>query len=76
MIAFLISEEGVIRIMKNWYQKIGSDSIYSNNPHPRSFGSFPMIISKYVRNKKILNLEEAIFKMTYTTAKKLNICNR
>lgn len=76
MIAFLMSEEDVIRIMKNRYQKVGSDSIYNSHPHPRTYGSFPRIIRKYVREKKVLSLEEAIYKMTYATAKKLNISNR
>ena len=37
-------------------------------PHPRSYGSFPRVLSKYVRELKILTLEQAIQKMTSMTA--------
>lgn len=33
-------------------------------PHPRSYGTFPRILSRYVREKGVLTLEEAIHKMT------------
>ena len=33
-------------------------------PHPRSYGSFPRILSRYVRDQKLLSLEQAIHKMT------------
>jgi len=76
VIIFLISEEDMIRIMMNPYQKFGSDSIYSLHPHPRRYGSFPRVIRKYVREKNILKLEEAIQKMTYSAAQKFNIKDR
>ncbi len=37
--------------------------------HPRGYGSFARIISYYVREKKILSLEEAVYKMTELPAK-------
>ena len=33
-------------------------------PHPRSLGSFPRILGRYVRERKVLTLEQAVFKMT------------
>lgn len=44
--------------------------------HPRSFGTFPRILSKYVQGKKILKWEEAIKKMTSFPAEKFNIEKR
>lgn len=44
--------------------------------HPRNFGTFPRVLSKYVSEKKILTWEEAIKKMTAIPAKKFNIGKR
>jgi len=44
--------------------------------HPRSFGTFPRVLSKYVIGKKILSWEEAIQKMTGTPARKFGIKKR
>ena len=45
-------------------------------PHPRAFGSFPRVLAKYVREEKILTLEDAIRKMTSLPAQRLGIKNR
>ena len=34
------------------------------HPHPRAYGTFPRVLGQYVREKKLLSLEEAIYKMT------------
>ncbi|MEI6846056.1 MAG: amidohydrolase family protein, partial [Candidatus Firestonebacteria bacterium] len=34
-------------------------------PHPRSFGTFPRVLGKYVRKEKVLSQEDAVYKMTY-----------
>jgi N-acyl-D-amino-acid deacylase len=44
--------------------------------HPRSFGAFPRIISQYVLNKKVLKLEDAIYKSTGKVAQELQINDR
>jgi len=44
--------------------------------HPRSFGTFPKILSKYVLGKRLLGWEEAIAKMTALPAKKFGIKER
>lgn len=44
--------------------------------HPRNFGSFPRILSNYVKKRKILSWEEAINKMTGKPAGKYNIKKR
>lgn len=44
--------------------------------HPRSFGSFPRVIRKYVIEEKILSWEDAIMKMTGLPAGKFNIRKR
>jgi len=44
--------------------------------HPRCFGTFPRVLGKYVREEKLLTLEEAVKKMTSAPAKKLGLANR
>jgi dihydroorotase/N-acyl-D-amino-acid deacylase len=46
------------------------------HPHPRAYGTFPRIIRKYVREDKLLTLEEAIRKMTSLAAQKLRLADR
>lgn len=44
--------------------------------HPRSYGTYPRVLGKYVRQEKILTLEEAIRKMSSAVAQRLNIRDR
>lgn len=44
--------------------------------HPRAYGSFPRILGKYVREEKVLTLEEAIRKMTSLPAQRLGLVDR
>lgn len=63
---------------------IGSDGLaYSvdgalrrGQPHPRSFGTFPRVLGKYVREDRLLGLEEAVRKMTSLNARKLGLDDR
>jgi N-acyl-D-amino-acid deacylase len=45
-------------------------------PHPRFYGTFPRVIGRYVREKKVLPLETAIHKMTGGSAKALKLRDR
>jgi N-acyl-D-amino-acid deacylase len=63
---------------------IGSDgSAYATsgplkrgNPHPRNFGTFPRVLGVYVREQKLLTLEDAVRKMTSLNAAKIGIPDR
>lgn len=44
--------------------------------HPRSYGTFPRVLGHYVREKKLLTLEQAIRKMTYLPAHILRMTDR
>ncbi|QDU26345.1 D-aminoacylase [Anatilimnocola aggregata] len=63
---------------------IGSDgSAYSTagplrrgNPHPRNFGTFPRVLGVYVREAKLLTLEDAVRKMTSLNAAKIGLRER
>ena len=63
---------------------IGSDGLALNiegplrsgHPHPRSFGSFARILGEYVRNRRLLRLEDAVRKMTSLNAAKAGLLDR
>jgi N-acyl-D-amino-acid deacylase len=42
-------------------------------PHPRSYGTFPRVLSRYVRELNILALEDAVYRMTGLAAQKLRL---
>ncbi|MEW5784963.1 MAG: D-aminoacylase [Bacillota bacterium] len=44
--------------------------------HPRYYGTYPRILGRYVREKKMLSLEDAVKKMTLLPARKLNLPGR
>jgi N-acyl-D-amino-acid deacylase len=45
-------------------------------PHPRSFGNFPRVIAKYVKERHVLTLTEAVHKMTGWPATRMRLANR
>ncbi|MGB9821832.1 MULTISPECIES: N-acyl-D-amino-acid deacylase family protein [Thermodesulfovibrio] len=84
VIYFGMSEENLEKILSRPYVMIGTDSSARSSkgitrqgkPHPRGFGSFPRFIKRYVLDKKILSLEEAIRKITFLPAKTFKIEKR
>ena len=75
-----INEEDVIRIMQHPQTMIASDGrlneLGQGHPHPRVYGTFPRVLGHYSRDKKILPLETAIYKMTGLPSKNFNIEKR
>jgi N-acyl-D-amino-acid deacylase len=77
---FQMDEADVETLMRLPYLMIGSDGSVQVRgqgfPHPRSYGTFPRIIGRYVREKGVLRLEEAIRKMTSLPAQALRLKDR
>ncbi len=75
-----ISEEDVVRILRHPATMIGSDGeipqFGKGAPHPRSYGTFARVLSVYVREKRVLTLEEAIRKMSAFPAQRLGLADR
>ncbi len=75
-----MEEKDVEKIMQHPLTMIASDGRLSSpgigHPHPRAYGTFPRVLGKYVREKKLLSLQEAIYKMTLFPAKTYGIENR
>jgi N-acyl-D-amino-acid deacylase len=81
---FQSCEKDVISILTHSVTMIGSDgfalpvteSLVPGKPHPRSFGTFPRVLGRYVRSERVLTLEEAVHKMTLMPAEKLGLKGR
>ena len=74
MIMFCMDEEDVTTIMRHPGVNYITDGILGGSrPHPRLYGSFPRILGRYVREKGVLSLEEAVRKMTSLPAEKLRL---
>ena len=75
-----MSDEDVRVIMQYPFNMFASDAsirVYgSGNPHPRGYGTNARVLSKYVRDEKILSLEEAIRRMSSLPAQKFQLSDR
>ena len=82
MVLFYRTEADVSAFLQHPLAVIGSDgnaiSMHQNSakPHPRSFGTFPRILGRYVRQQRKLELPDAIRKMTAEPARRLGIRDR
>ncbi|HEX8059567.1 MAG TPA: D-aminoacylase [Cyclobacteriaceae bacterium] len=80
MIFHAMDDKDVERIMKHPRTMIASDGRLSQpgngQPHPRAYGTFPRVLGVYVREKKILTLEEAVRKMTELPAQRMGLKDR
>src|SRR5205085_6056796 len=69
---FLMSEENVRKEIKLPWVSFGSDAasmapkgaFLKSNPHPRAYGNVARLLGKYVRDEKLIPLEEAVRRLT------------
>lgn len=75
-----MSEEDVKRIMQYPFNMIASDAsirqLGAGMPHPRGYGTNTRVLAKYVREEKVISLEEAIRRMTSLPAQKFQLNDR
>ncbi|TKJ28658.1 MAG: hypothetical protein CEE40_11015 [Chloroflexi bacterium B3_Chlor] len=77
-------EDNVRTLMRHPLVVIGSDGnalapygvLSQSKPHPRSYGTFPRVLGRYVREEKVLSLEEAVKKMTSVSAERFGLTDR
>lgn len=81
---FNMSEKNLERILRWDIVMIASDSsirsingpLSEGRPHPRSYGTFSRVLGRYCREKGLLTLEDAIYKMTGLPARRFGIKKR
>lgn len=76
MIDFYGNKDHIRTFIKRPEMNLCTDGLLGGKPHPRAFGSFPKLINNYVRQEKIITLEEAIYKMTYRAAQLFGLRDR
>jgi len=76
IIIFHQSDDVVRRLMVNSRGGFGTDGVLGDKPHPRLYGTFPRVLGHYVREQKLLRLEEAIRKATSLAADRLRLSDR
>jgi N-acyl-D-amino-acid deacylase len=78
MVFFHMAEPDVEQVLRWDRSLIASDSLHdqARKPHPRLYGTFPHVLARYVREKKLLSLEEAIRKMTSFPARRFRLGRR
>ena len=76
-IYFQMDEGDLSRILAYPATMVGSDGLPGmSHPHPRLWGTFPRVLGRYVRQKKLLSLEQAVHKMTGLSAQTFNLSQR
>ncbi|MCK4336851.1 MAG: amidohydrolase family protein, partial [Candidatus Aminicenantes bacterium] len=84
MVTFMMKEENLKKILAHPLVGIGCDGsamapygpLGEGKPHPRSYGSFPRVLGKYVRDEKIISMTQMIKKITSNPAKKFGFEKR
>jgi dihydroorotase/N-acyl-D-amino-acid deacylase len=75
-----IDEQDLARILKHPATMVASDGEVTvfgkDSPHPRSYGTFVRVLGRYVREQKLLTLEEAVRKMSAQPAARLGLPDR
>lgn len=82
MVLFLMTEENIALQLRQPWIKIGTDAsgydpaTTTAMVHPRSYGTYPRILGRYVRDQGVITLEDAVRKMTSAVATRLAIPDR
>ncbi len=76
----VLEEDDVERIMRHPQTMIASDGRLTapgeGHPHPRWYGTFPRVLARYVRERGVLTLPQAVHKMTGQPAARLGLRDR
>ena len=83
-IYFLMSEDNVRRQVQLPWMSFGSDAasqategvFLNSNPHPRAYGNFARLLGRYVRDERLVPLQEAVRRLTSMPAANLGISDR
>lgn len=77
-IHFIIDEADIETNLRHPKMLVGSDGIpqLRGMPHPRLFGTMPRVLARYVRERHVLSLEEAIRRMTSASCERFGLVDR
>jgi N-acyl-D-amino-acid deacylase len=77
-IAHMMRERDVQTVMRHPQTMFGTDGfpVREGKPHPRMYGTYPRVLERYVRERRVLELEDAVRRMTSLPARKLGLARR
>jgi N-acyl-D-amino-acid deacylase len=79
MVRFAMDEADIATVLAHPETMIGSDGLppgVGGRPHPRLFGTFPRVLGRYVRERALLSLPEAVARMTSLPARAFGLSDR
>ena len=84
MVGFAMSEDNLARILAHPLGMVCSDGgAYAvdgptrrGSPHPRGLGTFPRVLGRYVRERRVLSLAQAVHKMSALPASRVRLADR
>jgi N-acyl-D-amino-acid deacylase len=76
MILFMMDEADVRHLLVQPWLMHCTDGLMGGEPHPRTYGTYPKILGHYVRQEKLLPLEQALRKMSSLPAWRLGLADR
>jgi N-acyl-D-amino-acid deacylase len=69
MVSHSQDEDVVQRLLALPYVNVCTDALLGGRPHPRAYGTYPRVLARYVRERRVISMEEAIRKMTSQAAR-------
>lgn len=72
-ITHMLADEDVETILSHKRTNIATDGLFGGKPHPRTYGTYPRVLGHYVREKNLLELEEAVQMMTSLPARAMGL---
>jgi N-acyl-D-amino-acid deacylase len=84
VVFFVMSEDNVKKILRQPWVSIGSDGVsmapegmfLKASTHPRAYGNFARLLGKYVREEKVISLQEAVRRLSGLPATNLGLDHR
>lgn len=84
VVTFTMSEENIRKILRQPWVSLGSDAVgiategifVKSSTHPRAYGNFARLLGKYVREEKVIPLQEAVRRLTGLPAANLGLDRR
>jgi N-acyl-D-amino-acid deacylase len=81
---FMMTEENIKKKIEQPWVSFNSDAaslapegvFLKSNPHPRAYGTFARLLGKYVREERVISLQEAVRRLTTLPAANLKIVDR
>ena len=75
-ITHMLDESDVKEILQCERVCVATDGLFGGKPHPRSYGTYPRVLGRYVRDQNLLSLEAAVRMMTTLPARAMGLSDR